>query len=249
MNRLSLYLLSVSLNSTSHFVPLTLCRVNKFFFYSTHQKKLFVDILEAALIHKIRQYAGDKNALNKRLKKIDEWLTMRSSEETGIGNCFLFGEPPKTRGPPKPPPLPIPTTDRDDIDSARANKPAKKSQSKSKKKKVDDEKDTKTLKKKKVKLDEPDKKDAKKKSPSKSKSKDPKKKAGASSSRKQVPLDGEEVGASPAGSEDEADAGTHNAEGEEEQDETEEFYVFDNPDAEEGSLKQSNDKRPLETVN
>ena len=77
------------------YLPISLCRLNRYYFYTPNQKRLFVDILEGELIRKTRKYGqggGGKDTIDARVEKIDTALYAMSSNDTGIGNGFLFGE-------------------------------------------------------------------------------------------------------------------------------------------------------------
>ena len=69
--KLSLLLLNQVSKSQEYFVPIVLCRINRFFFYDSGHKKLFTDVLENALIAKKPEF--DLQFEN-RLSQVDHFI-------------------------------------------------------------------------------------------------------------------------------------------------------------------------------
>jgi hypothetical protein len=67
--------------SPAIFSALSLCRLNKFFFYTSEQKKLFTDVLEQVFINKLAHY---NTSLDKRLNTIDLRLLTLAGSITGL---------------------------------------------------------------------------------------------------------------------------------------------------------------------
>ena len=67
--------------SPAIFSALSLCRLNKFFFYTSEQKKLFTDVLEQVFINKLAHY---NTSLDKRLTTIDLRLLTLAGSISGL---------------------------------------------------------------------------------------------------------------------------------------------------------------------
>lgn len=67
--------------SPAIFSALSLCRLNKFFFYTSEQKKLFTDVLEQVFINKLAHY---NTSLDKRLTIIDLRLLTLAGSISGL---------------------------------------------------------------------------------------------------------------------------------------------------------------------
>lgn len=67
--------------SPAIFSALSLCRLNKFFFYTSEQKKLFTDVLEQVFINKLAYY---NTSLDKRLTTIDLRLLTLAGSISGL---------------------------------------------------------------------------------------------------------------------------------------------------------------------
>lgn len=80
---LSLAYLAEETMNPEYMVTVTLCRVNKYFFYTSEQKRLFAELLEKALIEKVSLHS---TSLKARLEIIDCYLLKVASKIPG----FLF---------------------------------------------------------------------------------------------------------------------------------------------------------------
>ena len=69
--KLSLYLLSKECSNQSYFMPIALCKLVKYFSYTSNQKKLMVDIIESVIIEKKNRFV---NRLEDRRAAIDKYI-------------------------------------------------------------------------------------------------------------------------------------------------------------------------------
>lgn len=147
---------------------MTLCKLLKFFFFSSAQKKQLTDVIEGRLLGKLREYSDSGFEL--RIRRVDTELFQRAigqlGDDSALGHGFLFGDELMR------------FTQRDDEDEDDDDQISQ-SRSKSRKKRDDDNDDdddaaAKSTKKKKK--DGKDKKDKKDKKDGKDTSKSKKKK-------------------------------------------------------------------------
>lgn len=68
---ISLYLLSKECHNDSYFVPISLCKLVKYFDYTANQKKLMIDIIEGVLIDKRNKFV---NRLEERKVQVDKFM-------------------------------------------------------------------------------------------------------------------------------------------------------------------------------
>lgn len=146
------------------FSALSLCRLNKFFFYTTEQKRMFADLLEQVFISKLAHFNTD---IEERLFTVDNRLHGLAVGIDGL----LFGE--EKKKPPKAVKIAGTKEHRSGNEDGEAKKRIGKDRKKTKidedAKKSDDEKKE-TKKDKKSKDADPDAKKTKKTSPDKSES-------------------------------------------------------------------------------